>query len=222
LTGQPSTQAEAREIVFEQLNMADSAPTDRLRLFIALPIPESVKTRIVEAQSELRRHLREAPIRWTKPEQLHLTLRFLGNVGVDQCPALTDAVQAACQRFGALTIQAASIGCFPNARSPRVLWAGAGDAHGQLPELRAAINEAVGEFTAEAAEGKFIGHATLGRIQHLRRREAEMLAQLSLGMAARSFGSWEARAVEIMQSELSPQGAQYSTFATIPLPGPPD
>src|SRR5688572_14114046 len=98
-----------------------SAEPTTIRAFIALPIPEAVKAEIGRVQDELRRALPEHCVRWTKREQLHLTLRFLGNVETTCVLELTNAVGAACQGFPALNLRAERIGCFPDLRFPRVV-----------------------------------------------------------------------------------------------------
>ena len=104
--------------------MSDALPPETLRLFIALTVPEDVKTEIEKAQAALRRALPEGRVRWTKREQLHLTLKFLGNVDAQRFEPLVDAMRGACQGFGALELRAEGIGFFPDLRLPRVVWAG--------------------------------------------------------------------------------------------------
>lgn len=187
------------------------------RLFIAVLIPEEVKAEIEKAQTQLRGALPTEAVRWVKPEQFHLTLRFLGSVESARVQALTDAVRTAAQNFGALRLRAETIGCFPDARFPRVVWAGVADAAQELPRLQATVQTASQEFTAEQAEDRFTGHVTLGRIKRIRRPEAEALAKVSAPMAHRLFGEWMISEIHIMQSQLSPHGARYSILARIPL-----
>src|ERR1039458_2056675 len=100
---------------------------ERFRLFIAVTIPEEVKAKIAEAQSELRRALPERSVRWTKREQFHLTLRFLGNVDAPRVEALEEALRAACRGFSALWLSARGIGFFPDLRFPRGARGGGSD-----------------------------------------------------------------------------------------------
>ena len=201
--------------------MSDAPAPETFRLFIAVTVPDDIKTEIEKAQAALRRALPKECVRWAKREQFHLTLKFLGNVDAQRVQALTDAIRAASQGFAALELRAERVGFFPDLRSPRVVWAGAHDRQEQLPLLQRAIEAATHDFTAEASEKAFTGHITLGRIKGLRRPEATALAQVASGLATCVFGAWTTREVELIRSQLSPAGARYTTLAAIPLAGSP-
>jgi len=198
--------------------MTDS---ERLRLFIAVTIPEDVKTKMGVAQAELRRTLPERIVRWARREQFHLTLRFLGDVEAARVEALGEAIRSACRGFGALHLRAERVGFFPNLRYPRVVWVGAQDQAQQLPRLQQAVELATEGFTSEAKEKAFTGHVTLARIKGIKRPEAEKLSAAAAGMADRLFGQWTAYQVELMRSELLPQGARHTSLASIALAGLP-
>jgi RNA 2',3'-cyclic 3'-phosphodiesterase len=185
------------------------------RLFIAIPLPETVKDEIERARRELMPGISGGAVRWTKREQFHLTLKFLGDVPETNVAALVDAVRTAGRKFGPLDLQAKGIGFFPGIHRPRVVWIGLTDAAGELPLLQAGIEAAVEPFTEEKPEGKFIGHVTLGRVRGMGRQESDLLKEAALAMAERSFGRWRADAVEIIRSQLSSSGSTYSVLARI-------
>ncbi len=193
--------------------------TDResYRLFIAIALPESVKAELLRVQAELRDALPPGCVRWTRPEQFHLTLRFLGNVDPQQVDALSRSLRDACAEFSALPLRAERIGFFPDLRFPRVVWAWIHDANEQLTQLQGAIERAVSSFTAEKDEKKFTGHVTLGRPQGIKRPQADILSKLAFGMTDRVFGEWTANKVELIRSDLSPGGSRYTTLAVINL-----
>ena len=143
-------------------------------------------------------------------------MKFLGDVEAQRIGPLADALRGACRAFPALDLRAERIGFFPDQRSPRVVWAGISDRRNQLPLLQGAIEAASRDFTAEVADKSFTGHVTLGRLKGLSHAEAEALAGLVSGLAARFFGVWTAGQVELIRSQLSPHGTQYMTLATIP------
>ena len=194
--------------------MADSG---QFRLFIAVTIPEEIKAKMEEAQAELRRALPERGVRWARREQFHLTLRFLGDVEAARVEALGEAIRAACRGFAALHLRAERVGFFPDLRYPRVVWAGVQDHAEQLPRLQQSVDVATRDFTTEQKEERFAGHVTLARIKGIKRPEAEALGKAAAGMAERLFGQWSAHKVELMRSELLPQGAQHSSLASIAL-----
>jgi 2'-5' RNA ligase len=191
--------------------------TAPLRLFIAVHLPDEVRERIAEAQHALQRILPEASARWTRPEQFHLTLRFLGSVDAQEVPPIIEALRNVCRGFGPLQLRAANIGFFPRASSPRVIWVGLSDSHEHLPALHRAVQEATKTFSAQEVEPHFTGHVTLGRIKGIRRSEAEPLAKTTAGLAGSVFGDWLAREIHLMRSELSPTGARHTSLASIPL-----
>ena len=189
------------------------------RLFIALRVPEEVKEEIRRAQAELRRELPERCARWNPPEQLHLTLKFLGNVDVARVAALTDAVRMAGAVFAPLKLRAERMGCFPDLRFPRVVWVGVHDAEKRLADLAKAVANATAAFSEAPREENFTGHITIARFKNLRRREAGILARLVSDVTRRAFGGWTAEAIEIMRSELSAGGARHASLARLPLSG---
>jgi 2'-5' RNA ligase len=189
------------------------------RLFIALAVPETVKSAIARARDELRRALPERCARWTPREQFHLTLRFLGSVDSARAPELIEAARVTCGDFAALRLRAERIGCFPDLRRPRVVWAGVQNEAGCLARLQQAVERAAARFAESAAEGEFSGHITLARLKHLRRTEADALTEQVRRLSDGFFGEWVAAEVEILRSELSSTGARHTVLAAVPLVG---
>jgi 2'-5' RNA ligase len=190
---------------------------ETFRLFVAIAVPEPVKDEIKKAQDELRRALPDAGVRWTRREQFHLTLKFLGDVEVACVESLKASLSRACEKCSALLLRAERIGCFPQSRSPRVVWVGVNDSPGTLRQLQSAVETAMREFTVEKPEGQFTGHVTLGRVREITRPQADLLAKLALGMQDRLFGDWKADQVELIRSELAAGGARYTTLVKVPL-----
>jgi RNA 2',3'-cyclic 3'-phosphodiesterase len=193
------------------------AEAARYRLFIALPVPQAVKQEIQLVQERFRRELPEGCASWTRPEQWHLTLRFLGNVDAARVGALTDAVGTACGRFAPLKLRAERVGCFPDLRKPRVVWVGVRDEGNQLTGLAKAVEDVAADFTTEDREGKFTGHITIARIKSFKRPQADILAKLAQGLTQSVFGEWSAEAVELMRSTLASDGAKHMCLARLPL-----
>src|SRR5690242_14727041 len=103
--------------------MSESADeVQSARLFIAVAVPAAVQAGLGIAQKELNQQLRGNEIRWVRPEQIHLTLKFLGNVALEQIEELTSLTREACRRFKPMQLYASGIGFFPSAHRPRVVW----------------------------------------------------------------------------------------------------
>jgi len=192
-------------------------PEDQYRLFVALELPEAVRAELERAQQRLRREVSGGLIRWARPDQLHLTLRFLGGVQAGRVPALVQALHQACRPFPALSMRAAGIGFFPNARRPRVIWAGVADMREQLAPLAAAVTQATLAFSSEPPEARFAGHITLGRVKELSSVETARLAQAAEREAGRLYGDWVAREIALVRSRLAATGSIYSRLADMPL-----
>jgi 2'-5' RNA ligase len=192
---------------------------DQLRLFIAVATPEGVMEALEKAQSELRRAVPGEGIRWTRREQFHLTLKFLGNVRVSQVEELKAALGSVGVSFESLHLVARGLGFFPAGRAPRVVWAGVNDSGGVLVALWKAIELATRPFSGEEPEERFTGHITLGRVNRVGRKETEELMKAARHFEDTMFGEWVAGKVELMRSELSSQGARHSLVAAVPLKG---
>lgn len=190
----------------------------KLRLFLALSLPDLVKAELERAQSTLKRAVGEGSVRWTVREQWHLTLRFLGYVEAASVSALSAAAIQACVPFQPLEMRAQEIGFFPARGLPRVIWAGAQDAAGQLAALQQALQAATLPFTSEPPEARFSGHVTLGRGKSIRRTEAAALQEAANKWRGKPFGVWTAGEVELFRSQLSPHGPAYTSLARFPFP----
>jgi len=197
------------------------------RLFVAISPPDEVKAEIEKVQREMRRELPENVVRWTKRQQFHVTLKFLGNVAEARVVELSEALREACRPFNALRLSAEGIGIFPDMQFPRVVWVGVRDVGELLARLQGAVEMNTEPFAENKREpsgrrrsqAEFVGHVTLARIQGIRRQQAEILSKLAAKMAERSFGEWVADKVELIRSELSSTGSRYTTVAEFPLTG---
>jgi len=190
---------------------------ERYRLFVAITLPDHVRHAIEKAQHELRVALPTKSIRWTRPEQFHLTMRFLGGVEAPRLDRLNDAIRRACEKSGALQLRAAGIGVFPGPRRPRVVWTGVDDRDGRLAALQRSIETATQAFTSEPPQETFTGHITLARCRELDRAEASTLTSLVDAMATRTFGAWTASHADVVRSQPTSQGSRYTTLAEISL-----
>ncbi len=185
---------------------------DSIRTFVCIEIPVSVRERIAELQRDLRRA--EAQISWTKPSNIHLTLKFLGDVARSRIERVTQAVERAASSIASFEIEVGGAGCFPSPRSPRVLWIGLAGLPDSLRQMHARIeDELYGEgFPREAK--RFSPHLTIGRVRAP--KNASKLAEelMATGFEPEKF---QAREVIVMKSELNPSGSVYTPQATVRL-----
>ncbi len=183
---------------------------ETLRLFIAISIPKTVREELRRMQLEAQPLLPPRAVRWARPEQFHLTLKFLGNVPAAYTAALGEAVRAVCAAAPPLRLCAKGVGFFPNESSPRVFWVEIKSLDGRLMEFQRRLEAAVEQFSEKQEARKFTAHVTLARFEKLGRREAEKwMARLQQDQL---FGEWMANEIELVQSTLSPSGAIHAIF----------
>ena len=199
--------------------MTGESAIERFRLFVAIPVADAVREEMLRVQRGLQPLASRGVIRWTKPEQFHLTLRFLGDVASDRVTDLRESLRVVCSGTPPLHLRAQGVGFFPNARSPRVMWIGITDGENRLGDLQRKIEAAVRPFTAEQGGERFAGHVTLGRCKQSSPLEIKALAGHAETMKTRMFGEWTAPEIELIRSELSSTGAHYTSLATFPLDG---
>jgi RNA 2',3'-cyclic 3'-phosphodiesterase len=187
-----------------------AAGTELARLFIAISLPDDVRAELRKIQGELKEILPRHSAAWTKPGNMHFTLRFLGNVAPGRVVELSQRLAAALAGVGELHLRCERLGCFPDLRFPRVVWAWVHDEAERLLTLHRRMEEAVAGFATTPAESRFVGHITLARPKQIKRADAERLSRFVESAVTRRFGAWRAKAVELIRSELSPAGATYT------------
>jgi 2'-5' RNA ligase len=188
-----------------------------LRLFIAIAIPPTVRKAIEHTQSQLRGQAPPGAIRWSKPEQYHTTLKFLGNVPTDHVEMLKNSVLSVCNTYRAIRLSARGIGFFPNKKKPKVMWVGTNDCNGELARLHQLLNKAVQQFEPKVKTEKFTGHITLGYVEEGYQSAIENLLKYTTVFHERHFGDWLAKDVKIIRSELTSAGASYIPLVSCPL-----
>ncbi|MEK7280959.1 MAG: RNA 2',3'-cyclic phosphodiesterase [Chloroflexota bacterium] len=188
-----------------------------MRAFIALELPQEIKTALFELQDKLRAEGRDF-VAWVRGEGIHLTLKFLGDVSEDQLPPIKDALAIIAQRGAPLSLELSMTGLFPNPQHLRVVWVGlAGDIAG-LVNLQQQIEQALIPLGFPTEARPFSAHLTLGRLKETTAEAGRRFGQqvLALPVARTSF---QVRLLTLMQSQLNPHGAIYTTLAQFPLGG---
>jgi 2'-5' RNA ligase len=192
------------------------AETAFIRAFVAINLPVEVRANLTELQRELKSVLPGNGLRWTKPEQVHLTLKFLGDIAADSLEDLKSAIQRACNGIAPFSLRAESPGVFPDSQRPRVIWT---DVNGDMDVLRRLQEQIERETGAwrEAEQRTFQPHLTLARVQSLKPDKAAVLHEKIRMHTATQFGSWHIGRIDLMRSKLSSTGAEYSQLAEFPL-----
>lgn len=183
-----------------------------LRSFIAIELPERVRSAISELQQELKQ--RKADIRWVKPDSIHLTLKFLGDTDEKILDRIAEATKAACGGYGRFDLETKGVGVFPDMRAPRVLWLGISD-NDSLTGLQKDIENGLATIGFSPEKRRFRPHLTIGRFKSSFGKEG--LYDKIEEHKDISLGSIEVKSVFLIKSELTSSGAEYTKIAGIDL-----
>jgi 2'-5' RNA ligase len=185
---------------------------DFLRLFIALPLPDNVKTVLQTYQAQLKTNLDNPNIHWTTPEQWHLTLIFLGTTPSEKLKSIQQALESVA-RLEPFTLNTAKLGTFPSLQRPGVLWLGVEGHTDKLQKLHRQLSQSLsGHY--EPDERGFKAHITLARIKQfgLGKEVAKALAATSAEAV-----SWQVDQVKLYSSLLKPSGPEYTQLYQVLL-----
>lgn len=187
-----------------------------LRAFIALDIPPEIIQSISTVTASLRKETGHT-VRWVAPENIHLTLKFLGEVSPANLEHLSARLAAECEHHPPFDISVKNLGCFPNLRQPRVIWAGL-IIPPQLLRLQSQIESAAARLGYAAETRPFSPHLTIGRVrEQAGAAELQTLRSLLEKAASGDFGTFTARAVHLYKSDLNPGGPVYTRLNSAPL-----
>jgi len=178
-----------------------------VRLFVALETPLAVRENLVA----LRELCGGAPgARWVRAENLHVTLKFIGEMPETKLDALRKELQGV-RSESPVALDFRGLGFFPNEKHPRVFWAGM-EASANLNTLAADIDNATEKLGIPREQRAFSPHLTLARFESP--KLAEKLRSAAAAYAERNFGSLRTNTFQLIQSKLKPTGAEYTTLAS--------
>lgn len=200
--------------------MNRAAAANTLRVFAALELPEALLRRLAAALEALRAGAPAGGVRWVRPEGIHLTLQFYGDIDRARVPALQTALAEAAAQAGPLTLNLAGLGAFPNPARARVVWVGVQGDLEALRGLQAAV-EAGGRPLGFVPEARgFDPHLTLGRVNGPLRPDDQQRLTLALTRTAPPAGAPVTLSeLSLMRSELRPGGSVYRRLFAAPLGG---
>jgi len=186
----------------------------RIRTFIAVDLGAGVKERLTKLQETLGRS--SAGVKWVRPQNMHLTLLFLGEVEQLEIVSICRMVQERSRRHAPFTLAVNGLGAFPNLRRPKILWAGITEGIEELRGLHADLEEGLLDLGCYRREERaYTPHLTLGRLTHEER--AEDWVQLIAKYSDWQGGTLPADEVLIMASELRRDEPEYSVMGRAAL-----
>ncbi len=180
-----------------------------MRSFIAVDIKNE---KIEAAAGELRKV--KADVKAVEPQNLHLTLKFLGEIPEDAIEKIYAAMQASLKSFQPFEVSLRGIGTFPSLKYMRVVWIGIKEGREKLLEMQRSLEASLKELNFKP-ESRFDPHLTIGRVKSPRGKEE--LKDFVLRHANADFGSAFVDRVELKKSVFTPKGPIYSTVRVVGL-----
>ena len=187
--------------------------TQAIRCFVAIEIPDAVQGRLAQIQEKLRRQIEKGS--WVKPSNIHLTLKFLGDVDPVDLELIGETVESVAMRHSSFLLRIGGVGAFPNLARPRVMWTGVKVGKEQVCNLAKDIDLALSRCGFSRETKKFNPHLTIAR----------MKGRVDLRSHAPQYHQYDridgaettVNTISLIQSRLHPQGAIYSTLQSYPL-----
>ncbi len=193
---------------------------EAIRAFIAIELPEEVRQKLDQVEKQIQAHAGEAArraVRWVPAGNMHLTLKFLGEVSTGNLESLSRMLQHEAGLHSGFEMTIGGLGAFPNVRRPRVIWVGS-EAPAELTALQRAIEAETHKLGYPVEERPFSPHLTLGRISQNARPEevtqvARALGEVNIG----EIGRVHVSQLHLFRSDLRPSGAVYASLYSFPL-----
>lgn len=187
---------------------------DEIRAFIAIDIPHSLKEKISVIQDRFRSL--KGYIGLVRPSNIHLTLKFLGNISEKQISDIKGSLSESAKGILSFTLNVTEVGVFPNIRYPRVLWLGLEDVSGRLTLLHKNIEDNMFKLGFQPEGRRFTSHLTLGRIKSLKGKN-QLIKLIQSERNIRIDEVITVEKVNLMKSQLKPTGAVYSVIESVEL-----
>ena len=180
------------------------------RVFCAVELPREVREQLEDYVARLRRLAPDVAASWSRVENIHLTLKFFGNVAVDQIAAISTAARQAVKEFSTFEIEVGKTGVFPKPSRAQVLWIGVSDPSGKLSDLQQRLENECAAAGFPKEDRAYRPHLTLARIR--KPDGARQLAEAHLGMEFKSMPV-TVKELIVFRSELSSKGSKYTVIS---------
>lgn len=190
---------------------------NQFRTFIAIDLPHPILESIEKQTSRLRQALGNDLIRWVSPTNMHLTLKFLGNVSASHLDFLQQLISQTASLHPQFDLQIGGIGSFPNTKRPRVLWVGV-HAPADLASIQRSIEGGAVRLGYEKEERAFSPHLTIGRVrQQIHARDLQKIESALAGFQLGRIGTARVGSIQLFKSDLHAEGSVYTRLFTAPL-----
>ena len=185
-----------------------------IRVFIAIDLPSEIQDCLEKVTSQLKGQLGDAPVRWAAPQNIHLTLKFLGDVSITNLDVLTDMLRAEAASQQAMVISVGRLGAYPKTRRPRVIWVGV-ETPAELMSFQRGIDTCVARVGYSRDRRPFSPHLTIGRVfRNAAPGEIRKIGDVLYSQKIGYLGVARIRDVHLFRSDLKPDGAVYTKLFT--------
>jgi RNA 2',3'-cyclic 3'-phosphodiesterase len=186
------------------------------RTFIAIDPGKPLRSKIDQLQVRLQNKTGPG-VRWVKPDQCHLTLKFLGDVPVSSIDPLAQALKHACSAAKPFELTLEGSGCFPSYKKPNAIWLGLSGGLPALHALQQSIERETDAFSAHKENRSFSPHLTIGRVKARLSQEQQRIGTVLQGTSVGLLGSFPVNDVLLIRSLTLPEGPRYTTLARATL-----
>lgn len=194
--------------------MNEGSKSATVRAFLAVDLPEEMTRGIAAIQNRLKKQF-GGGVRWVRPEGIHLTLKFFGDIPLSAVETIGGVVNENVRGLSPLALQVRKIGAFPNANRPRVIWLGIEGDVSRLITLQKKIDAGLQAYGFEREDRSFSPHLTLGRVKSPKGMAG--LDRMIEEADAYSAGEFQTAELILFKSDLKPDGAVYTKLGIFPF-----
>ena len=193
---------------------------EQIRSFIAIELPDELKLGLSQLEARLKVG-KQPGVKWVDPQGIHLTLKFLGSITTDRISEITKAIEEAVQGISPFHLEVKNLGVFPNLRRVQVAWVGISGEVDKLNQLQKRIDFNLARLGFAPESRPFTPHLTLARLRNQASSpERQRFGQLIADTKSEITYSLEVKAISLMRSQLTREGAIYSRINSVKLNKP--
>ncbi|MFH1442120.1 MAG: RNA 2',3'-cyclic phosphodiesterase [Candidatus Omnitrophota bacterium] len=183
-----------------------------MRAFIAIELPKEIKSALAKIQEELKSS--NDDVRWVEPKNIHLTLKFLGEIDEEKFNKLTKIIDDIVKTKNIFHMNLSSFGAFPDIKYPRVIWAGADKGDAELKVIVKELENKIQKIGIPKENRAFSSHITIGRVRSGLNKDKlkQKLEELSKTTPARKTVEFEVKKITLFKSTLTSKGPIYETI----------
>jgi 2'-5' RNA ligase len=190
---------------------------EKIRSFIAIELPQELKLALSRLQEKLK-SASSVPIRWVDPGNIHLTLKFLGDIDPEMTSKITSMLEEAARGMPPFSIEAIGLGVFPNMKRVQIIWVGLAGELEKLGQLQKRIEESLTPLGFPSETRAFTPHLTLARVRdYAHPNDRLTLGELIANMSFEQKYKINVNAILLMKSQLTREGPIYSRISSIAL-----